>query len=85
LSEQNQIVGFARVGPAQEGLRLLQREPCARGRCPDGQALDVRQVLGQTQGTQMIWPFPPWDGPTPIKDKKEKRDDYPEDMDEAPF
>ena len=33
----------------------------------------------------MTWPFPPWDGPTPIKDKKEKRDDYPEDMDEAPF
>ena len=31
------------------------------------------------------WPFPPWNGPTPIKDKKEKRDETPDDLGEAPF
>jgi hypothetical protein len=31
------------------------------------------------------WPFPPWDGPTPIKDKKEKRDEDFDDLGEAPF
>ena len=30
------------------------------------------------------WPFPPWNGPTPIKAKKQKPQ-VPDDMGEAPF
>jgi hypothetical protein len=31
------------------------------------------------------WPFPTWPGPIPVKTKKEKRNDYPQDLPDAPF
>lgn len=32
----------------------------------------------------MTWPFPPWNGPKPIKDTKPKPQ-FPDDVEEAPF
>jgi hypothetical protein len=46
----------------------------------------VRQVLGKTGGTQMTWPFPPWDGPKPINNKEKRNEKtYPDDMPDSPF
>jgi hypothetical protein len=33
----------------------------------------------------MSWPFPPPGGPVPIKDKPQRRDEYPDDVGDAPW
>jgi hypothetical protein len=31
------------------------------------------------------WPFPPWNGPTPIKEARRKKHEAPTDMPDSPF